>query len=79
MYRFLWFNIHRLSNLYCEYLARVHMAKDARACECGEARASPPYERGSYSLQYKFNNQLLQLCTARTALSGSVIRSVKIG
>ena len=27
------FNTNRLLNLYCEISARVHMAKDAQACE----------------------------------------------
>ena len=38
-----------------KYSARVHMAKDARACE-SEASASPPYERVPNISQYSFNN-----------------------
>ena len=41
--------------MYCvKYSARVHIAKDARACEL--ASASPPYERVPNISQYTLNN-----------------------
>ena len=52
-------------------LARVHMAKDARACEC----ASPPYERVPNISQYTFNNLFIIYLLH---LSSGFIRTVYI-